>query len=119
MIKTRIDLSKIPAKELPRETIAVDLGEGENDYWIHALNDADWMCISGLYDNPDDIFRQKNLFVILLACGLEALAGDQRAAKTLLERKTLEAQKIGNRIFQMTIDFYNAKGEEAKEAEKN
>lgn len=119
MIKTRIDLSKIPVKELPRETISVDLGEGENDYWIHALNDADWMCITGLYDNADDIFRQKSLYVILLACGLEAISGDQRAARILLDRKTLEAQKIGNRIFQMTIDFYNAKGEEAKEAEKN
>lgn len=118
MIKTKIDLSKIPAKELPREKITVDFGDGEAEYWIRALGDADRMCIQVLY-GTENVFRPKELYILLLSCGLEAINGDQEIARLLVDRATLAAQTVGNAIYRMTNDFYESKDEEAEQAEKN
>jgi len=118
MIKTKIDLSKIPAKELPRKKVTVDFGDGEAEYWIRALGDADRMCIQVLY-GTDNVFRPKDLYVLLLSCGLEVIKGDQDIARLLVERATIPAQTVGNEIYSLTNDFYDSKDQEAEQAEKN
>lgn len=56
-IVNSIDLAKIPVKETARRLIDANFGDGEKQYWIRALNDADRMCISMLHTGQRDVQR--------------------------------------------------------------
>lgn len=119
MIATSIDLSKIPVKSTPRKTIKANFGDGEKEYWIRALGDADRMCVQMLYAGDSDVMRPVALYVLLLTAGLEAINENQETAKWLVKNSTDAAQEVGNEIYNMTIEFYKAKDAEAEQAEKN
>lgn len=120
-LTTKIDLSKIKVKELPGKVVDIDLyGNGEiESFSIHALNDADRMCINMLRGNGEDVKFPRRLFQLLLTGGLDALEGDQSIADYLLLHCTDAAQTIALEIFNLTNEFYAAKDAEAEVAEKN
>lgn len=118
-IVNSIDLAKIPVKETARRLIDANFGDGEKQYWIRALNDADRMCISMLHTGQRDVQRPIDLYVIILTAGLEALNEDQEAARFLVKNVTEEAQRVGNIIYDLTTEFYRLKDKEAEQAEKN
>jgi hypothetical protein len=119
MIATTIDLSKIPVKEMPRKLVKANFGDGEKEYWIRSLGDADRMCVQMLYSGDADVMRPYSLYVLLLTAGLEAIGGNQETAKWLVKHCTDAAQAVGNEIYTLTIDFYKAKDVEVEQAEKN
>lgn len=120
MIATTIDLSKIPAKEVPRKTVKANFGDGEKEYWIRSLDDADRMCVQMLYAvDQRDVRRPFELYVLLLTAGLEAINGSQETARWLVRNCTDAAMDVGNEIYSLTLEFFKAKDAEAEEAEKN
>lgn len=118
-IVSAIDLTKIPVKETARKLITADFGDGEKQYWIRALNDADRMCISMLHTAQRDVLLPIDLYVIVLTAGLEALDEDQETARFLVKNVTAEAQRVGNIIYEFTTEYHNLKENEAEQAEKN
>ena len=124
MIATSIDLSKVPAKELPRKTVEADFGDGVKEYYIRPLNEADLVCLRTLPQNDPttgqtDIMLPKKMYVLLLSAGLEVCQGQQDIAKLLLDERSAAAIHVGDAIFAFTNEFYAAKQNETEEAEKN
>ena len=120
-LATSIDLSKIPIKEVASKTIEADLyGDGETkSYRIHALNDAERLCIGVLSQGGENVMFAAKFYVLLLTAGMDAVGGNQSVAEFLLANRPDEAKRIGDEIFQLTREFYAAKEQEAEEAEKN
>lgn len=119
-IETKIDLSKIPAKETASKIIKVDLdGTGEKEYRIHALDDAQRNCIGYLTMDSKDVMKAREFHVLLLASGLDVCEEDQFIARYLLRNRNNEALFVASEIYNLTQEFYKAKNDEAIEAEKN
>ena len=119
-IETKLDLSKIPAKETASKVIKADFyGDGEREYMIHALDDSQRQSVGFLTTDSDDVLKSQKFYVLLLSQGLDVLEGDQYIARYLLRNKNEEATKVCNEIYRLTQEFYDAKNREAQEAEKN
>lgn len=118
-IQTRIDLAKIPVKETASKVIKLDFGYGENEYKIHALDDATRQCIGMLYADRNDVQREMKMNTLLLLGGLDAVQGDAAVAEYLVHNANATVVKACAEIVQLTNDFYSAKDAEAEEAEKN
>lgn len=118
-VVTDIDLSKIKVKETASEVIKAKFGDVEQEFMIHALNDADYSCISPIFENELDNFKTTKLYTLLLAAGLDALHRDQAKALFLVTNCNAESVRVGNLIYSLTDRFYKSKREEAAEAEKN
>lgn len=117
-VATKINLSRIPIKELPRKTILCNFDGEEKEYWIRALDESKRMCIQSLWTG-NDVLRPAKLYTLLLTAGLEAINEEQEIAQFLLENVTEEAKRVGNEIYAFTAEYYEKIAEEAEEARKN
>jgi hypothetical protein len=111
-----IDLSKLTVKELPQKTIKANFDGTEKDFTITALSDAEQSDFQVILANSSDVFRIRNLNVLLLSCGL---GFSQEVAALLYEHKRDEAVRVAEEIFNFTKEFDDSKKKEAETAEKN
>lgn len=111
-----IDLSKLTVKELPKKTIKANFDGAEKEFTITALSDSEQYDFQALWNNSTDVFRNRNLNVLLLTCGLGI---QQEVAALLYEYKRDEAARVANEIFTFTREFEKSKSDETEKAEKN
>lgn len=111
-----IDLSKLTVKELPKKTIKANFDGAEKEFTITALSDSEQYDFQALWNNSTDVFRNRNLNVLLLTCGLGIR---QEVAALLYEYKRDEAARVANEIFKFTREFEKSKSDETEKAEKN
>ena len=115
-MKNKIDLSKINIKKTPHKWITANF-DGENKrYEVRALNDGEKVNFGHLLAGDKDVFRLRNMYVCLLACGMEI---EQDIAAALYDNCLEEAVRIGNIIFELSELFETEKAKEAETAEKN
>ena len=115
-MKNEIDLSKIAVKELPTKIIKANFDGVEKDYTIRALNDGEKMSMDSLLYTSRNVYRTRDLYVLLLTAGLDI---EQAVAAFLFDNVNAEAVRVGDEIFQFTKSFEDAKTAEADKAEKN
>ena len=115
-MKNEIDLSKIAVKELPTKKIKANFDGTEKEFTVTALSDGDRATFGSILSGKDDIYRSRNLYVLLLAAGLGL---DQDVAAYLYDNVTDEAVRVAGEIFAFDQSFVKAKNAEAEKAEKN
>jgi hypothetical protein len=115
-MKNEIDLSKIAVKQLPTKKIKANFDGTEKEFTITALSDSEQYDFQALWNNSTDVFRNRNLNVLLLTCGLGI---QQEVAALLYEYKRDEATRVANEIFTFTREFEKTKADETEKAEKN
>ena len=121
-IATTIDLSKIPAKELPTSTVKAAFSKelGEQEYEIRALDDISLQDWGDVTSDPQEIFRNSKTCLIALTNGLVCLGGDKAKALYLLKNASSdEVVKVVAAIISLTNELDARKAEEKKTAEKN
>lgn len=120
-IANSIDLSKIPAKELPTSTVKATFSKelGEQEYEIRALDDIALQDWGDVVTDQREICRNSKTCLIALTEGLVALNGDKEKARYLLRNASDEAVKVVAAIIALTNEFYGKKAEEKQTAEKN
>lgn len=111
-----IDLSKLSIKETPTKTIKANFDGTEKDFTISALTDVEQNDFQVIANNSSDVFRNRNMHVLLLSCGLGIA---QEVAGLIYEHAHKEAVRVANIVFEFTKEFAAAKAEEAGKAEKN
>lgn len=111
-----IDLSKLTVKELPKKNIKANFDGTEKEFTITALSDTEQHDFQAIWNNSSDVFRNRNLNILLLACGLGI---QQEVAALLYEYKREEAARVANEIFTFTKEFEKTKSAETENAEKN
>lgn len=115
-MKNEIDLSKISVKQLPTKKIKANFDGTEKEFTITALSDGDRATFGSILSGKDDIYRARNLYVLLIASGLGL---DQDVAAYLYDNVTSEAIRVAGEVFEFDQSFVSAKNAEAEEAEKN
>lgn len=111
-----IDLSKLTIKENPTKVIRANFDGTEKDFTISALSDTEQNDFNQILTNSSDVFRHRNMHILLLTCGL---GWQQEIAALIYEHKNDEAVRVANLIFEFTSELAKAKKAEAEKAEKN
>ena len=111
-----IDLSKLSIKEAATKVIRANFDGIEKDFTISALSDTEQNDFQHILNNSADVFRHRNMHILLLTCGLGV---KQEVAALLYEYKNDEAVRVANLIFEFTQSVNTAKKNEAEKAEKN
>ena len=111
-----IDLSKLTIKETPTKVIRANFDGTEKDFTISALSDTEQNDFNHILHNSNDVFRHRNMHILLLTCGL---GWQQEIAALIYEHKNEEAVRVANLIFEFTSELAKAKKTEAELAEKN
>lgn len=114
-MKNKIDLAKLPIKKLARKWIKANFEGKEKKYEIRELTQGERMEIGGFFTSKN-VHRTRNLYVLLLSCGMEI---EPQRAEMLYDYCTEEALRVGDLIWKHSKIITDAEEQEAEEAEKN
>lgn len=114
-MKNKIDLAKLPIKKLAKKWIKANFEGEEKKYEIRELTQGERMEIGGFF-SVKNVHRTRNLYVLLLSCGLEI---EPQQAEMLYDYCTAEAIRVGDVIWDFSKIVTDAEAEEAEIAEKN
>lgn len=110
-----LDLSKIPAVELPKKEISVTLLGVKQTLTVSAYDDGTSLDIADIAEAHPDSQERRVRKLLLMECAKL----DEDTAEKLIRFHREAVYDIINAVFELRNDFVKARQEETEKAQKN